>query len=97
MTDTTARLALPHILTNQAQQEVTHNEALALLDALVHLAVQDRDLAVPAGQPCRWRLLSGRRRRLRRLGRAGGQARHHQRWRLDLRASVRRAGHLGGR
>ena len=51
MSDQTARLALPFILANQAQKEVTHNEALALLDALVHLAVQDRDLASPPASP----------------------------------------------
>ena len=51
MTDQTARLALPYILANQAQKEVTHNQALALLDALVHLAVQDRDLASPPASP----------------------------------------------
>lgn len=51
MTDSTARLALPTILANQAQKEVTHNEALALLDALVHLAVHDRDLTAPPASP----------------------------------------------
>ena len=51
MTDQTARLALPYILANQAQKEVTHNQALALLDALVHLAVQDRDLVSPPASP----------------------------------------------
>ncbi|NDW05227.1 DUF2793 domain-containing protein [Jiella pacifica] len=43
MPDTTNRLALPYILAEQAQKHVTHNEALVRLDALVHLAVLDRD------------------------------------------------------
>ena len=51
MSDQTARLALPYILANQSQKEVTHNEALALLDALVHLTVQDRDLTAPPASP----------------------------------------------
>jgi hypothetical protein len=48
---TTPNLALPEIAPNQAQKHVTHNEALAMLDALVLLAVADRDLAAPPGAP----------------------------------------------
>ena len=44
---TTARLGLPLIAASQAQKEVTHNEALARLDGLSHLAVLDRDLSAP--------------------------------------------------
>ncbi|MBO0902666.1 DUF2793 domain-containing protein [Jiella sonneratiae] len=51
MSDTTDRLALPYILADQAQKHVTHNEALARLDALVHLAVLDRDRAEPPAEP----------------------------------------------
>jgi hypothetical protein len=51
MADTTPSLALPLIAGGQAQKHVTHNEALALLDALVQLAVIDRDLAVPPANP----------------------------------------------
>jgi hypothetical protein len=43
----TPRLALPLIAAAQAQKHVTHNEALGLVDALVHLAVKDRGLAAP--------------------------------------------------
>ena len=46
MTDT-PRLALPAIEAAQAQKHVTHNEALVLLDALTHLAVESRALSAP--------------------------------------------------
>lgn len=48
---TTAHLALPYIEAAQAQKEVTHNEALNRLDALVQLAVLDRDLTAPPADP----------------------------------------------
>lgn len=47
----TPRLALPYILVNQSQKEVTHNEALNLLDAFVALAVESLDLAAPPATP----------------------------------------------
>jgi hypothetical protein len=50
MTDTT-RLALPLIDAAQAQKHVTHNEALALLDAIVHLALTDLDADTPPAAP----------------------------------------------
>lgn len=50
MTDT-ANLGLPCIEGSQAQKHVTHNEALRILDALVQLAVLDRDLTAPPGSP----------------------------------------------
>ena len=50
MTDT-ANLGLPVIEAAQAQKHVTHNEALRILDALVQLAVLDRDLTAPPGAP----------------------------------------------
>lgn len=34
--DTTKRIKLPYIVASQAQKEVTHNEALELLDILLH-------------------------------------------------------------
>jgi len=49
MTTSTPHLALPLIAAAQAQKHVTHNEALTALDALVHLAVLDRDRTTPPG------------------------------------------------
>lgn len=53
MTDmpTTPRFALPLLGVAQAQKEVTHNEALTLLDALVHAAVEAGPLAAPPTGP----------------------------------------------
>jgi Protein of unknown function (DUF2793) len=50
MTDT-PRLALPVIEAAQAQKHVTHNEALALLDCLVQIAVASRTLTAPPSSP----------------------------------------------
>ena len=50
MTDT-PRLKLPAIEAAQAQKHVTHNEALALLDAFVQLVVESRNMAAPPGSP----------------------------------------------
>ena len=47
----TPHLALPLIAAAQAQKHVTHNEAITALDALVHLAVIDRDLSLPPATP----------------------------------------------
>src|SRR5581483_3474994 len=41
----------PYIVQGQAQKEVTHNDALVRLDALVDLYILDRDLAAPPGSP----------------------------------------------
>ena len=49
--DRTQHLQLPFIAASQAQKHVTHNEALVRLDALVQLAVLDRDLTVPPSAP----------------------------------------------
>ena len=52
MSDTaTVKLSLPLIQAAEAQKHVTHNEALDTLDALVHLAVLDRDLTAPPASP----------------------------------------------
>ncbi len=47
MPDDTDILGLPLILPSQAQKHVTHNEALAVLDVVVQLAVITRTLTVP--------------------------------------------------
>ena len=55
--DTTPNLRLPYIAAAQAQKHVTHNEAIRALDALVQVAVVDRDLAAPPAAPAdgrRW-------------------------------------------
>ena len=48
---TTPRLALPYILTQQAQKEVTHAAGLNRLDALVQPVVQQIGLNTPPGAP----------------------------------------------
>src|SRR5690606_18434255 len=47
----TPNLKLPYIAPAQAQKHVTHNEAIRALDALVHIAVEDRDLPEPPADP----------------------------------------------
>ena len=47
----TTRLSLPLILAAQAQKHVTHNEALAELDVLVHLALASRTVLTPPPAP----------------------------------------------
>ena len=47
----TPRLSLPYIVQSQAQKEVTHAEALNVLDALVQAAVETRALSVPPANP----------------------------------------------
>ena len=47
----TPHLALPLLAAAQARKHVTHNEALASLDALVHLAVKERDRSLAPGSP----------------------------------------------
>ena len=47
----TPLLALPLLEASQAQKHVTHNEALLLLDAMVHLAAISRALAAPPASP----------------------------------------------
>jgi hypothetical protein len=50
MTDT-PHLNLPLLAAAQAQKHVTHNEALAALDAIVQLAVKEKDRTQPPGSP----------------------------------------------
>lgn len=47
----TARLDLPYIAAGQAQKHVTHNDALAIIDALVHLAIESRIQTAPPASP----------------------------------------------
>ncbi|MGV3550155.1 DUF2793 domain-containing protein [Rhizobium sp.] len=50
MSDQTANLALPYILSAQAQKHITHNEALRRLDGLVQLVLQTES-TTPPGLP----------------------------------------------
>ena len=51
MTETTARLALPMIVPGQAQKDMTHNEALAMLDLIAHPCVEAIGTAEPPSSP----------------------------------------------
>jgi Protein of unknown function (DUF2793) len=47
----TPLLALPYLAASQAQKHVTHNEALSVIDGLIHLSVISRTLATPPATP----------------------------------------------
>lgn len=47
----TPRLALPLLQAGQAQKEIAHNEALTVIDALVHARAASADLGTPPGAP----------------------------------------------
>ena len=49
--DTTSRLSLPFLQAGQAQKEVTHNEALALMDIAVQPVVEAVGLTTPPLAP----------------------------------------------
>lgn len=49
--DATPRWALPLLYAGQAQKELFHNEALALVDALLHGVAESADLAAPPADP----------------------------------------------
>jgi hypothetical protein len=48
---TTPKLALPELSVSQAGKEITHNQALAILDQIAQLTVLDKDLATPPASP----------------------------------------------
>ncbi len=48
-TDMSDRFALPYLSAGQAQKEVTHNEALAIIDMLLHARAESAALAAPPG------------------------------------------------
>jgi hypothetical protein len=50
MAESTPRLALPMLAPGQAQKEVTHNEALVLLDALIAATVEAANAVTPPAQ-----------------------------------------------
>lgn len=49
--DATMRLALPLLHAGQAQKEETHNEALTLIDCLLHASVVAAGLNIPPAEP----------------------------------------------
>jgi hypothetical protein len=49
--DMTTRWGLPMLHAGQAQKELFHNEALTLIDMLLHGVAQSADVAVPPGAP----------------------------------------------
>ena len=51
MTEMTSRLALPLLQSGQAQKEIFHNEALALLDLAVQATVRAVGIDAPPGDP----------------------------------------------
>jgi hypothetical protein len=51
MAGTTDRYAIEMLTSGQAQKEVSHNEALLRIDALLHAAVESRSLSAPPPAP----------------------------------------------
>lgn len=48
---TTPKLQMPELVVGQAGKELTHNQALAVLDQLAQAVVIDKDLTAPPGSP----------------------------------------------
>jgi len=51
MAEATARFALPFLIPGQAQKELFHNEALAVLDSVLEAAVEEAPRASPPASP----------------------------------------------
>ena len=51
MADTTERYGLPLLQAGQSQKEITHNEAVVRMDALLHPSVENRALVAPPASP----------------------------------------------
>jgi hypothetical protein len=51
MADATARFALPFLIPGQAQKELYHNEALAVLDSVIEAGVEGAPQASPPASP----------------------------------------------
>jgi hypothetical protein len=51
MSQISPRFDLPLLVSGQAQKEITHNEALIALDALLHGAIESRLLNIPPENP----------------------------------------------
>ena len=49
MSDASDRFALPLLHAGQAQKEITHNEALQLIDMLLHPYAESASLTAPPG------------------------------------------------
>lgn len=47
----TPRFILPMLDESQSSAEIPHNDALLIIDALMHLSIKDRNLATPPGGP----------------------------------------------
>lgn len=48
---TTPKLVMPELSVSQASKEITHNQALAILDQISQATVVDKDLTAPPGSP----------------------------------------------
>lgn len=51
MNEMTTRFDLPLLVAGQGQKDITHNEALLLIDMLLHPSVESRALASPPANP----------------------------------------------
>jgi hypothetical protein len=51
MAESTARFGIPLLVTGQGQKDITHNEALVIIDALACAAVESRTASAPPALP----------------------------------------------